>query len=127
MAGLIPVLAVDDSAATRALIDAELSARTYRVRVAVDGREALTYLRAATEPHVVLLDIVMPVLDGLALLAEVKRDESLRTAGHRFILMSSTVRLTRPDIPAGLGQLVKPFTRQELVAAVEAALVSLEI
>lgn len=116
-----PILAVDDSAPIREMIVSVLSPRGYRVTTASDGQEALQRLRAAIEPHVVLLDIVMPLLDGLGLCAAIANDERLRLAGHKIILMSSTVRLTAPDIPVTTGQLNKPFTRQQLVAAVEAA------
>lgn len=120
MLGRRQVLAVDDSAPLREMIFSVLAARGYRVTTAANGREAIDRLRESLEPQIVLVDIVMPVLDGLGLLAEVERDPSLRAAGHQFFLMSSTVRLSAPDIPPLARHLVKPFTRQELVAAVEA-------
>ncbi|MGH2515413.1 MAG: response regulator [Ktedonobacterales bacterium] len=115
-----PILAVDDSAPIRDMIVSMLAPRGYRVATAANGREALQRLRAAVGPYVVLLDIVMPLLDGLGLCQEIERDERLRTAGHHIILMSSTIRLSAPDIPVTSGQLIKPFTRQQLLAAVEA-------
>ena len=63
----------------------------------------------------------MPILDGIGLCQEIARDEILRAAGHKIILMSSTVRLTSVDVPLTTGQLNKPFTRQQLLQAVEAA------
>src|SRR5579871_1994906 len=120
MATLGPILAVDDSAPIREMIAAILSARGHRVVTAADGREALERLRDAVEPYIVLLDIVMPRLDGLALCAEIERDPQMREAGHRIILMSSTLRLSAPDIPATAGQLVKPFSRQQLIEAIDA-------
>jgi CheY-like chemotaxis protein len=120
MPALEPILAVDDSASIRAMIVAVLASRGYRVSTAADGREGLQRLRAAAEPHVVLLDIVMPLLDGVGVCHAVARDPSLREAGHKIILMSSTVRLSGPEMPLTAGQLIKPFTRQDLVAAVEA-------
>jgi CheY-like chemotaxis protein len=98
-----------------------LTPRGHRVTTAADGREALARLREALEPQVVLLDIVMPLLDGLGVCQEVTGDPQLRAMGHKIILMSTTVRLSAPDIPVTAGQLVKPFTRQQLVAAIEAA------
>jgi CheY-like chemotaxis protein len=115
-----PILAVDDSAPIREMIVSVLAPRGYRVTTAANGREALHRLRAAVEPHIVLLDIVMPLLDGLGLCQQIEQDEQLRGAGHKIILMSSTVRLSAPDIPPTAGQLVKPFTRQQLIATVEA-------
>ena len=120
MPALEPILAVDDSASIREMIVAVLAPRGYRVATAADGREALQRLRAAAEPHVVLLDIVMPVLDGIGVCREVARDPSLREAGHKIILMSSTVRLSAPAMPVTAGALVKPFARQDLIAAIEA-------
>ena len=119
MAALEPILAVDDSAPIREMIAAILSARGHRVVSAADGREALERLGSAVEPFVVLLDVVMPRLDGLALCAEIERDPRIRDAGHRVILMSSTLRLSAPDIPATAGQLAKPFSRQQLIEAID--------
>lgn len=119
-AGPAPILAVDDSAPIREMIVSVLSGKGYRVTTAADGREALQRLRVATEPHIVLLDIVMPLMDGIAVVNEIERDTDLKAAGHRFVLMSSTVRMSQPDIPATAGQLAKPFTRQQLTEMVEA-------
>ena len=120
MPTLEPILAVDDSQPMRDMIVTMLVPRGYRIATAANGREALQRLRAAVGPYIVLLDIVMPVLDGLGFCEEIQRDERLRAAGHKLILMSSTVRLSAPDIPVTAGKLAKPFTRQQLIAAVEA-------
>lgn len=115
-----PVLAVDDSAPIREMIVSVLSGKGYQVTTATDGREALQRLRAATETYIVLLDIVMPLMDGIAVAQEIERDERLKAAGHQLILMSSTVRMSQPDIPTTAGQLAKPFTRQQLTEMVDA-------
>lgn len=115
-----PILAVDDSATIREMIVSVLSGKGYRVLTAADGAEALQRLRAATEPYVVLLDIVMPLMDGIAVVREIESDNALKGAGHRFVLMSSTVRMSQPDVPRTAGQLAKPFTRQQLTEMVEA-------
>lgn len=115
-----PILAVDDSAPIREMIVSILTPRGHRVATAENGREALQRLRATAEPHVVLLDIVMPLLDGPGLCNAIAADDELRNAGHRIILMSSSGRLQSPDIPPTAGQLIKPFTRQQLLEAIEA-------
>lgn len=117
--GDAPILAVDDSASIREMIASVLRARGYDVTPAADGREALQRLRAATQPHIVLLDIVMPLVDGIAVVHECEHDPALSTVGHRFVLMSSTVRMSQPDVPTTVGQLAKPFTRQQLIEMVE--------
>jgi CheY-like chemotaxis protein len=115
-----PVLVVDDTGPFREMISAILVPRGYRVMTAVNGREALSRLRLAAEPHLILLDIVMPVLDGVGVCTEIRMDRELSAAGHRIILMSTSDRLSAPDIPPTEGRLVKPFTRQQLISAVEA-------
>lgn len=115
-----PILAVDDSPSIREMIVSVLVPHHYEVVTASNGREALERLRLAAKPHVILLDIVMPLLDGIGFCHALAEDQSLRNAGHKVILMSSTVRLSAPDIPATAGLLVKPFTRQQLIAAIEA-------
>ena len=113
-----PILVVDDSASIREMIVSVLVPRGYRVLTACDGLEALEKLRLLEEPYIVLLDVVMPGLDGPTVIREIDADEALRNAGHRVILMSSQLRLAARDIPSSAGQLPKPFTRQQLVAIV---------
>jgi CheY-like chemotaxis protein len=115
-----PILVVDDTAPFRELVRTTLAPRGYRVSGAANGREALARLQAAVEPHIVLLDIVMPVLDGIGLWREMQADPEVSAAGHCIILMSSPGRLSQPDVPQTHGRLAKPFSRQELIAAVEA-------
>lgn len=118
--GSAPILAVDDSAPIREMIVSVLASKGYQVTTAADGREALQRLRSATEPHVVLLDIVMPLMDGIAVVNEIESDPHLKAIGHRFVLMSSTVRMSQPDVPPTAGQLAKPFTRQQLTETIDA-------
>jgi CheY-like chemotaxis protein len=113
-----PVLAVDDSPSIREMIATVLAAHGYRVVTAANGKEALSRLRAAAERYIVLLDVVMPMLDGLAVAREVESDSQLQSMRHQLILMSSTVRMSQPDIPPTIGQLAKPFTRQRLLEVV---------
>lgn len=86
--GMIRVALVDDQPLVRmglaTLIDAEPDLEL--VGEAADGREALTVLRR-TRPDVVLCDIRMPRMDGLALLAEVTADPSL--AEVRVVMLTT--------------------------------------
>lgn len=116
-----PVLAVDDSASIREMIATVLASYGYRVVTAANGKEALLRLRAAAEPYIVLLDVVMPMLDGLAVVREIESDPHLQAIPHQIILMSSMVRMSQPDIPSSVGQLAKPFTRQRLLEVIESA------
>lgn len=72
------ILVVDDSMTTRTLEKSVLEAHGYDVAIAVDGVEALNYLRA--EPvGLVITDLQMPRLDGFGLLEEIKRDPRLKS------------------------------------------------
>jgi CheY-like chemotaxis protein len=67
------LLIVDDDADIRLLLRLELAAEGHAITEAGNGREALESI-AADPPDLVLLDLMMPVLDGWAVLAELERD-----------------------------------------------------
>lgn len=115
----VPILAVDDSAPIREMIAAVLTPHGYHVLTARGGREALEMLRTLAEPYIILLDVVMPDLDGPAVVRAIDQDDDLRGVGHQVILMSSPLRLAARDIPATAGQLAKPFTRQQLITSIQ--------
>ncbi len=88
--GSVDILMVEDNANDEALTLHELSKYhlTNRIRVVRDGQEALEYVfctgRYATrdinnQPHVILLDIKLPFVDGLEVLKRIKSDQRTRT------------------------------------------------
>ncbi len=88
-AGRGRVLVVDDAALNRRLLDRALHDEGYDVVLAEDGQQALTILRAPASPiDVVLLDILMPVLDGYQTLHQIKSDPTLR---HLPVIMITAV------------------------------------
>jgi two-component system chemotaxis sensor kinase CheA len=91
------ILVVDDSITTRSLEKSILEAHGYRVRVAVDGVEALVQLRAEMA-DLVIADIQMPRLDGFGLLEELKKDPHLNQVP--VIIVTSLER--REDREKGL-------------------------
>ncbi len=70
------ILVVDDSLTTRTLEKSILEAHGYRVRLALDGLEALTQMRSDL-PDLVITDVQMPRLDGFGLLEQMKKDPRL--------------------------------------------------
>jgi class 3 adenylate cyclase/CheY-like chemotaxis protein len=72
------VLVVDDDPVNRAILVGSLEAQGYSAGIAADGREALRKLRDGGY-DVVLLDLVMPVMDGFEVLRTMKEDERLRS------------------------------------------------
>ncbi len=72
------VLVVDDDADLRELLRDALEDAAYHVVVAADGKAALDYLaHGGPKPQVMLLDLLMPVMDGRELMAALKKDSML--------------------------------------------------
>jgi two-component system response regulator MprA len=116
------ILVVDDDAAVRESLGRALRLEGYQVELASDGAEALERLEAnGDDPDLVVLDVLMPNVDGL----EVCR--TLRRAGSRLPVLMLTARDEVTDRVAGLDAgaddyVVKPFALAELLARVRALL-----
>ncbi len=72
------VLVVDDDEAIRETLREILADEGYRVECVENGEEALAALRTGPFPCLVLLDLMMPIMDGHAFLRELSQDEGLR-------------------------------------------------
>ncbi len=114
------VLVVDDEPAVRAALERALRLEGYDVELAADGAEALHRLSLAA-PDVVVLDVLMPVVDGLDVCRR------LRETGDRTPVLMLTARDSVEDRVEGLDAgaddyLVKPFALEELHARLRALL-----
>ena len=110
------VLVIDDDANARSLLRRSLAKAGYRVEEAVDGRSGLERARMV-RPDVITLDVMMPGMDGWAVLAEIKADPML--AGTPVIM--ATI-LDEKQLGFSLGAadyLTKPIDRAALLATVE--------
>jgi DNA-binding response OmpR family regulator len=110
------VLICDDDPLLVDLVRYRLGARGWTVIVARDGGEALRRLEEAT-PDAILLDAMMPVIDGYELLRRLRENEA--TAATPVIML--TARKQEQDIVRALqlganDYMVKPFIPEELVA-----------
>jgi two-component system response regulator MprA len=117
---LARILVVDDEPALRDALESSLAFEGYEVTTASDGLEALDAI-AANTPDLVLLDIMMPRLDGLT---TVRR---LRSRGDTVPVLMLTARDAVGDRVTGLDvgaddYLAKPFELDELLARVRALL-----
>ena len=115
------VLVIDDEFGVAELLRFALEDEGYRVVTAVNGRQGVQRLAETPRPDVVLLDYMMPVLDGAGVLRAMQADESL--ARIPVVVMSSldeaTVREACRDFTAFLR---KPFRIEAVVEAVARAL-----
>lgn len=119
------VLVVDDDEAIRETLQTLLEDAGYRVEEATEGMEALRRLRAGSERMVVLLDLMMPGLDGAGVLGTVAGDRRLMqqyafiliTANHNTLTLALANLLRNLDVPF----VSKPFDVDHLVQVVDAA------
>jgi adenylate cyclase len=116
------ILAVDDMPTNLEILRVRLEAQGYEVITAEDGEEALTKAREL-EPDLVLLDIMMPKLDGIAVLKQLKQDAMLRFVPIILVTAKSDIR----DVVSGLDSggdeyLTKPFEHAALTARVRSLL-----
>ena len=114
------ILVVDDDAPIRRMLDRTLAAEGYAVESAADGGAALAAVERSA-PDLIVLDVGMPGLDGLAVCRR------LRAKGLATPVLLLTARDEVPDRVAGLDAgaddyLVKPFATDELLARVRALL-----
>jgi two-component system, OmpR family, response regulator MprA len=112
------VLVVDDEPPVRDALERALSLEGYRVDLAEDGAQALKKV-ATEEPDVIVLDVLMPGVDGL------ETCRRLRAEGHALPVLMLTARDAVSDRVDGLDAgaddyLVKPFALEELLARLRA-------
>jgi two-component system, OmpR family, response regulator MprA len=115
------VLVVDDERAVRESLRRALELEGYDVELAADGREALDRLGAGPHPDAVILDVLMPEVDGLEVCTE------LRRSGSRLPVLMLTARAEVENRVAGLDAgaddyVTKPFALAELLARLRALL-----
>lgn len=107
------ILLVEDDELLRGAMQMVLEWEGYRVVCAGDGREALDLMRGGTRPALILLDVMLPVLDGAQLREELRRDPAL--ADVPVVVVSG---LDAADCPAAAAHVRKPFAPEELLEAV---------
>ena len=113
------ILVVDDERAVRDALRRALELQGYEVDLAADGEEALARLGADGHPDAVVLDILMPGIDGLEVCRRIRR------SGDSVPVLMLTARDAVGDRVEGLDAgaddyLVKPFALEELLARVRA-------
>ena len=113
------ILVIDDEQSIIDVVTAYLRNQGYEVHTAMDGRSGLKAARTM-RPDLIVLDVMLPGMDGLELLTQLRRDSDV------YIVML-TAKSEETDKVIGLSMgaddyLTKPFSPRELVARVKAAL-----
>jgi two-component system, OmpR family, response regulator MprA len=117
----VKIMVVDDERAVRESLRRALELEGYEIDLAEDGEEALRRLQSGGEPDAVILDVLMPGVDGL----EVCR--RIRAEGSRLPVLMLTARVEVENRVEGLDAgaddyLTKPFALDELTARLRALL-----
>jgi two-component system chemotaxis sensor kinase CheA len=110
---------VEDSAFFRNMLTPVLKAGGYEVTTACDGQEALTIVKSGKHFDVIVTDIEMPVMDGIAFAEALRQDH--RASATPIIALSS---MTTPEAiarvrAAGIHDFVAKFDRQGLINALK--------
>ncbi len=118
MSSTAQILIVEDDDDLRTVVTELLRHLGYRVASAINGRDALDYLRAHRAPSLIVLDVMMPVMDGVEFCRRRLRDPTLRsipiflfTARGQSIANISAVRVLR-----------KPLVVSEFIDAVRSVM-----
>jgi CheY-like chemotaxis protein len=110
----IVVLLVEDDEPVRDAMREILEEEGYAITCAVNGEEALRVLAEGPRPQLILLDLMMPVMNGWELLRALRANATL--AGIPVVVLSS---LSDAEAPAGVPAVKKPISVQALLRLVE--------
>jgi DNA-binding response OmpR family regulator len=116
------ILVAEDEKQIADMISFKLTNGGHRVVHAVDGEQAIT-LAARELPELILLDVMMPGLNGFEVLRRLKADSTLRSVPVIMVTAKGHERDVLSGLRGGaVDYIVKPFSLKELSARVELAL-----
>jgi two-component system, chemotaxis family, chemotaxis protein CheY len=110
------ILLVEDDAGIRESVAECLAAEGHAVASAVNGAEALDWLRAGNRPDLVVLDLLMPVMNGAEFLESLRLEPGLDPPP---VVLMTAAAPAAGGLPSAAGYLAKPFELADLLAAVE--------
>jgi CheY-like chemotaxis protein len=114
-----PILVVEDEPSLQVIISHFLKRAGYTVVAAHNGKEALRVLRAGVEPCLILLDLMMPIMDGVEFMS--LRREDPRLSQLPVVLCSAAPNLEAKAAQLGaVAHIQKPFSFKSLLDVVDA-------
>lgn len=118
----VRILVVDDDRLIRQMVRDFLEIATFAVAEAVDGPDGLARA-AAIQPDLILLDLMMPGMDGYEVCQRLKADPATEKIPVIFLTATPDLSLNRQAYAAGaVACLTKPFRREALLAVVNTTL-----
>ena len=124
MAEAPQILVIEDDEATRNMLATALTRAGYRVALAVHGLDGLMQIdRASPKPQLLLVDIMIPEIDGLSLVRALRTKPETRNIPVVFITAKTDSRTIAEGISVGAKYYVtKPFVLDDLLAKVRRAI-----
>ena len=117
-----PILVVEDDEGIRSQVIEALTMEGHTVLEAADGQQALDILHALPDdelPGCIILDLMMPVLDGKAFIEEIDARHSERLGGIHVIVATAKGSPINPEtLSRAVERIQKPFDLDQLYAAV---------
>lgn len=112
------VMVVDDDHDIRASLQEILQDEGYTVVSASDGMEALTQLRLGARPQLILLDLMMPIMDGFQFCREVRKDPALSLIPV-IVFSADALAEERANACGANGFLSKPTALTDLLRTIQ--------
>ncbi|MBI4707088.1 MAG: response regulator [Candidatus Omnitrophica bacterium] len=116
------ILIVDDETELTELLKLRFGALGYKISSAADGEEALNAVKT-DKPDLILLDIMLPKLDGISVLLKLKSDPAFKDIPVFMLSAIAQDEEVRVALSLGaMGYIKKPFDKTELITKVQDAL-----
>ncbi|MDI6049445.1 response regulator [Flavobacterium sp. XS2P24] len=113
------ILIVDDEPNIVMALEYTFKKNNFEVFIARDGQEALDILEVQL-PDVIILDVMMPMVDGFATLEQIKKDERLRHCKVIFLSAKNKEKDIKKGLSLGANlYVVKPFSVKKLIEQVQ--------
>ena len=114
------ILVVDDEPSIRKYLQTLLEVDGYDVETVPGGKEALEKVGAGLRPHFIILDVLMPEIDGLELRKRLRQKPELSSLVIVMVTTETELSQMTAALEAGANEyIMKPFTRDILVEKLE--------
>ncbi len=114
------VLIVDDSEAIRIQLRKDLESKGHKVVEAVDGLDGLAQLEKATDTELIICDVNMPKMDGLAMITKVNQDPKYASIKIFMLTTEGSVDMKARGKEIGVkAWITKPYVAEKLLQAVD--------
>ncbi len=121
------IMVVEDNSINRTLVARVLEKRGYTTLMAVDGFEAVNFVKAGKQIDLILMDIQMPGMDGMEALKLIREFEESSGSGTRVPVIALSAHVMKEDVEKFLNSgfdsyVAKPFNSNDLTARIESFL-----